>query len=356
MKLVFAGDFCPFDGCAVEFCDSIKNIFSAADYAFVNLECPLTNETTRIDKCGPNLKASPKQIAVLKDLGANGVTLANNHLLDYGGGAVLETLRICKDNGIKTVGAGENIDAARKILTLEKDGVKVAILNVVEREFSIAGENSPGANPLDLINVISDLESARQLVDKIILVVHGGLEHVPYPSPESVRLLRFLAEQKNVVAVIRHHPHIIQGVEWWKDVPIYYSLGNFYFPKKCVMPGGWNEGLLLTIEIGRNNIEVCHGRASVSDCKNGDFGMSMCDAGTLPEVVGDSATKFWQEVLMRRKYHYLSNVASPWTFWSRISNKFQVYRWLKLSRRQRLILKNYLLCPAHLEVLRHAVD
>lgn len=354
MKLVFAGDFCPFDGYEVNFDSSIRDRFSSADYSFVNLECPLTDGAEKIAKCGPNLKASPRQIAVLKTLGVNGVTLANNHLLDYGGAAAMETICLCEQNGIRTVGAGENLESARRILVLEKNGVKVGVLNFAEYEFSIAGTNFPGANPLDLINVMRDLDKARELAERIILVIHGGLEHVPHPSPESIRLLRFLAEQQNVVAVIRHHPHVIQGLEVWNGVPIYYSLGNFYFPSLTFKDRAWSEGLVVEMEIEGSRCCVHHHKVVVSRQQdNGAFHVSFCKTNTLPEVNTDRAAVAWRKAVIERRY--ITRLLSPWVLWMRVANKFGLYRLIRPSRRQLLADYDFVYCAAHLECVRTAI-
>ena len=353
MKLLFAGDVCPFDGYKVKFENSLKERFGTADFSFVNLECPLTDESSKIAKCGSNLKASPRQISVLKDIGVNGVTLANNHLLDYGGKAVMDTIRLCEQNGVRTVGAGKNLDAARRILVLEKNGVKVAILNVAEHEFSIAGKNSPGANPLDLINVMRDLYKAREMSERIILVVHGGLEHVPYPSPESVRLLRFLAEQKNVIAVIRHHPHIIQGNEMWNGVPIYYSLGNFYFPSRRASCDLWFEGLLVEVEVTESECQIKHRKVIMSRMPDmTTYRLSQAKECALPEVDTEQAEFVWREAVAERRY--ITQLFSPWTLWARIAHKFGLYRIIPPSRQRLLADYNIVCCEAHLECVRAA--
>jgi len=87
---------------------------------------------------------------LLKQIGFNIFTLANNHLKDYGSQGVLDTINSCVDNGILCVGAGKDMEKAVKPLILTKGNQKVAILNACENESSIATTERPGAAPLDI--------------------------------------------------------------------------------------------------------------------------------------------------------------------------------------------------------------
>lgn len=98
---------------------SVKDFLSTADYSIVNFECPIAGKGKPIVKCGPSHKCSESGIKAVKWIGFGGVTLANNHFLDYGEDGVLNTLAICYKHGIDTVGGDKNVDEASKNLYKE---------------------------------------------------------------------------------------------------------------------------------------------------------------------------------------------------------------------------------------------
>ena len=102
-----------------------------------NLECPATDNDVPITKCGPNLRARPKDIDLLRAMGFDVLSLANNHILDYGFAGIEETIAQCRICGIQTVGAGRNTQAAAEPLLVEKDQKRIGILSFAEAEFNI---------------------------------------------------------------------------------------------------------------------------------------------------------------------------------------------------------------------------
>jgi poly-gamma-glutamate synthesis protein (capsule biosynthesis protein) len=260
-KILFAGDLCPtgriekivLEGDQNRVDDIFKDILpyvKQSDYFVVNLECPLTHGTDPIEKIGPNLKADPKTIMLLNNLGANLVSLANNHIYDYGQTGLCETLQSCKDYGIATVGAGAILKAAQKPQYATIQGMRVAFVNFAEHEFCNANANQGGANSLDIVDNTRQIQIARSQADAVIVIIHGGHEHFYYPSPRMVKQYRFFAEQ-GAMAIIGHHTHCVSGYEIHKGVPIFYSLGNFLFDSKTNFPG-WYEGYMVELEIGNS--------------------------------------------------------------------------------------------------------
>jgi len=231
----------------------ILELFRNADLSLVNLECPLTRlgKEERIQKMGRHLKADPGTINFLNYLGIDAVTLANNHIFDYGAKGLEETLSLCKSNGIKTVGAGPALQEAVATLFMEINGIKIAIINIAENEWANASDTRGGANPMDIIGNVYQIREAKKQADFVFFIIHGGHELYHYPSPRMVRQYRFYAEQ-GASAVIGHHTHCISGTEVHKGVPIIYSTGNFFFPFDISFKG-WYEGMLVSFEIENNN-------------------------------------------------------------------------------------------------------
>ncbi len=165
----------------------------SADYSIVNLECPVAGEDAKgIQKNGPLLKCSSKTLEAIKFAGFQGVTLANNHIFDYGRKGLMQTISCCKMLEIDTVGGGGSLQDAAKILYIERNEEKLAIINCCEHEFSIASDNTAGANPLNPILQYNVIKKARENADYVVVIVHGGHEHYQLPSPRMKVTYRFL--------------------------------------------------------------------------------------------------------------------------------------------------------------------
>jgi poly-gamma-glutamate synthesis protein (capsule biosynthesis protein) len=238
-SLLFTGDFCPINPTDLLIKKDIQNVFSwnlleLFEYSSVNvlnLEAPLTKARKGILKCGPQLKVKPSIAANLKKAGFDISCLANNHIRDFGPKGVRDTLKTLKDNGIKPFGAGKNPKEAAKPLSIKRKKTKLTFLAFAENEFS--GADNPGGWGASTLNPIENLElitKTRQQSDVVIVVVHGGNEYCPFPSPRMVKLYRSFA-RAGATAVIGSHTHVPQGYELYKNVPIFYSLGNFVFPQ-----------------------------------------------------------------------------------------------------------------------------
>lgn len=198
-------------------------MFENTDFRIVNLEAPITPnyQHHKITKTGPHLRMSSNTVfPYLQQLNIDAVTMANNHILDYGEKGVTDTFCELNRQHIRYVGAGNNLSDAAKYLSIEKDGLKIAIINFCENEWSIAEEDTPGANPMDIIDNANQIREAKSTHDKVIVIVHGGHEYYNLPSPRMQKQYRFYADQGADI-VVGHHTHCISGNEVYKGVPIY---------------------------------------------------------------------------------------------------------------------------------------
>lgn len=263
MKILVAGDFCPTERLKpiVEsgdyhsiFCE-VEPIIKSADYSIVNYECPaVLGNYPPIEKCGPNLSSSPKGIEAIKYAGFNIATLANNHIMDFGTQGLMDTVSLCSQYNIDTVGVGKNLEDASKILYKRKDGETLAIINCCEHEFSIAGNDSAGANPLNPIQQYYKIKEAKQSADYVLVIVHGGHEMYQLPSLRMVDTYRFFIDA-GADAVVNHHQHCFSGYEFYNGKPIIYGLGNFCFDSSY-RNSIWNEGYLTIIDFCKNIINI----------------------------------------------------------------------------------------------------
>jgi hypothetical protein len=226
---------------------NLTDIFKKGDLNITNLESPLTDSSDKIRKSGPHIKSSPRNTSLLKELDIGLVTIANNHIMDFGETGLNDTIKTLSENSVLYVGAGSNLDEAQRPAYNDIKGLRLAVLNFTAHEFSIANSEQPGANPIDVIENYKQIISAKTTSDFQIVIVHTGIEHYGYPSPSTQKLFRFYASL-GVSAVVGHHSHCINGYEIYKSVPIFYGLGNFIFEGKGY-PSTWQEGLLLQLTL-----------------------------------------------------------------------------------------------------------
>jgi len=223
------------------FHDLLEEIANA-DLSVVNLESPLVSHQTPIVKVGPVLGSNTKCIEGFSGAKWHVLNLANNHILDHGASGLRETIHTIENAGLSFVGAGSNLKEAQTPLIREINGQRITVYSMAEREFSIAGEKTPGANPLDIANFIYAIRHYKQQ-GLFVVLIHGGNEYYPYPSPEMVRRCRFMIEM-GADAVISCHAHCPLPWEIYADRPIIYGLGNLIFDATRKEPDAWHEGYL----------------------------------------------------------------------------------------------------------------
>ena len=235
--------------------DGIKELYKATDINIVNLESPVNKngDSYKIIKHGPHLQTTEKIFDYLHELNITVVTLANNHLLDYGVQGIETTLEECKKNNILSAGAGINLNEAGKHIIIEKNNIKIAVVNFCEHEWSIATDETAGANPLDIIENLKQIQQAKATANFVLVIIHGGHEFYNLPSPRMIKQYRFFAEN-GADAVIGHHTHCVSGYEIHNNVPIFYGLGNMLFTKQNEEPG-WFTGLTVQLMLEKGQPE-----------------------------------------------------------------------------------------------------
>lgn len=205
--------------------------FAGAHIIFGNVEGPLTNRgTPEPDKTFVFRSPPTKVSAALKAAGFNVVSLANNHTLDYGADGLLQTIEVLNEAGILHSGAGADLMAARQPALIAVNGLKVAFLaySMTLPENFFAGPGKAGTAFGHEAHVRADVQSARKQADIVLVSFHWGQEGKTTLREYQTRLGR-IAIDAGASAVIGHHPHILQGIEQYKDGIILYSLGNFTF-------------------------------------------------------------------------------------------------------------------------------
>ncbi|MCW8810004.1 MAG: CapA family protein [Ignavibacteriaceae bacterium] len=234
----------------------------AADITVVNLECALTDQGTPHPTKAVVFRGSPENVAALTYAGIDVVTIANNHIIDYGLEGLQQTQSVLSEEEITFFGAGANSYEAMQPAFYLKSGVNFGLLSSSDRTgqynneqpYLNAGFNKPGFANLTESNIVQQINSVRDIADLIILEMHSGSEYSVSPedwfgkiilnedpdadedySPdlraplESDIETRHFAINQGADLVICHHPHIIQGLEVYQRKLIAHSLGNFVF-------------------------------------------------------------------------------------------------------------------------------
>lgn len=188
--------------------------------------------------------------------------LANNHIFDRAG--IRTTISLLEKLGVKHVGAGINIEYARKGIEIyDEYGEKYTILafgwDCISCQY--AKSNRQGVNPIDKENILKSIKNIKTNSGKIICFFHWNYELELYPQPFERTLAKLLIDE-GVYAVIGCHAHRPQGVEFYKGRPIVYGLGNFLFPQKVYFNGQLEfpeyASEELVFELGKNNSFSIH--------------------------------------------------------------------------------------------------
>jgi len=210
---------------------SVASLFQGADLAIANLENPLvSNGEAAEGKC--TLRGTPDWAKRMREAGIGLVTLANNHMMDHGEEGLFSTIRCLESEGILHVGAGKNREEACAARFLDvKGGGRLAFLARSSVEVSspcYATDTRPGVAFFEQEETLDQIRNCKGKADRLILLIHWGIEEYLYPTREQRTLARSMIDS-GVDLILGHHPHVIQGVERFPKGMVAYSLGNFLF-------------------------------------------------------------------------------------------------------------------------------
>lgn len=238
----------------------VKHITTAADITFGNLETTLATTGTRLPGKVIWFRAVPEAAEGLVDAGFDVLSLANNHILDYDTPALLETIQTLEEAGIGFVGAGENLEQARRPLVVVKNGIRVGFLAYNEfyhyywsysyRRTFEATEDIAGTAPMKEELIKEDIERLRELCDIVVVSLHWGIEESNNVTETQKELAYKIIDWGGDI-ILGHHPHVLQGIEFYKERPIVYSLANFVFDQN---DQNNNESMILDMTIEDNRI------------------------------------------------------------------------------------------------------
>lgn len=367
VKILFAGDFSPcrrYEPLVLEKKTDILgdalSIIENSDISFVNLECPLTTHTKKINKSGPTLKAHPKCAEALKPFSLIG--LANNHILDYGEIGLSSTLEACRSNGLATVGAGRDLAHAQEYGIKQVNKMSVAVIAISEHEFNQSESDGAGAAPVDLVDNFKQINNARSIADIVIVTIHGGNEYFQYPRPGLRKLCKHFIDL-GVDAVVCHHPHVPGAYEYHQGKPIVYSLGNFIFDS-INPPQDWDLGYMVQLTYdqvskGLKSLEIIPYRQSFElggiELLSGKEKHNVLDrVETYRKKLenNDAWLKEWHAFVKRQTSIYIVRNTFPFSFpgLGFLARNMPVEKILT-NKRNGMLKLNLLRCESHLELL-----
>lgn len=216
----------------VDFIDSeLKHTIKECDLAICNLEAPVTTtDSSPIKKAGPHIHQSKESIKIIKESGFNLVSIANNHIYDYGQKALENTIIELNKNNLSFVGGGKSFEEAYSPRSIEINDIKISIVAACENEFGCLYEKKDNGGYAWLLSekIEDTIRTLKKDNDFVILIAHAGVENVTIPLKEwRAKYRRFCDIGADII--IGHHPHVPQGYEEYNNSLIFYSLGNFYF-------------------------------------------------------------------------------------------------------------------------------
>jgi len=362
--VLFTGDLIPASTSGNIYSEELLCVLEDKDFSIVNLEATLTRSEDRILKTGNNFKSSPESVQHIIRGKFDAVALSNNHIRDFGDQGVLDTLKTCKKHNILTVGAGKNIEAASEPLTVRIKGKKIVFLNYSEREFNIAGQDRPGANPFDVIDAFYQINAAKAGSDYVIVIYHGGVEYHHLPTPEIIKRFKFLVDA-GADCVVSHHTHRCSGMIEYKKKPILFGLGNFLMPTKGKAFDSWRIGLVAKIEISDDGIlplfipTIMSHDFNLVDILTGDERQKILNfIDDISKKINNdkSIQDYWRAVYSNNTERIMKIIKSDSLLEYRLRKRFPLLFNSEITKYKHLNILNLIRCDSHREMFINILE
>ncbi|MFC1533698.1 CapA family protein [Thermodesulfobacteriota bacterium] len=256
LLLYFVGDVGPNREDHGSIFQHVSHILREKDIAFCQLEPNISSRGTPLPQARLPMRTDPKAASAIKDAGFDIVSFASNHCMDWGREAFFDTVDNLREQGLKVIGVGNNIEEARRPAIVERKGTRVASLayNSILPMGYWAEADRPGCAPMrawtfyeqiehdqpgtpcrkhtfankdDLKAMKEDIIKAKSQADIVIVSMHWGLHFVPAELADYQREAGHAAIDAGADLIIGHHAHILKGIEVYAGKVIFYSLCNF---------------------------------------------------------------------------------------------------------------------------------
>lgn len=264
-EILIAGDLCfAEDGFVLDHYDEVKDLSkcispeilkmtNAADLFYLNHEYCISDRGTPLEGKLYTFRAKPERMSLLEEMGTDLVSLANNHVYDYGEDALLDTFDLLDKAKIPYVGGGHNIKEAERPVYFIVNGIKIGFTAASNAEIvyytPAAGKDSPGImEAYDTTEYRKVIEEAAGQCDYLISYIHWGPEDTnTYEQYQHDQGKEFLEAGADIV--VGGHPHVLQGMEYIDGKPVVYSMGDFWFNDETKYTG------LLKLDIGPKGLD-----------------------------------------------------------------------------------------------------
>ena len=246
--------------------EDVENIFRSSDAVIINLECPITDTLSPVNKRFI-FRADSDVSPALRKAGITHAALANNHTIDQGRRGLTSTAYYLRQAGITPLGYGENQEAACRPVIISKKGMEIAVFNSVllPLENWVYLEGQPcvcQASVEDLAIRIRTLKAEKPNC-RVVAALHWGIEYHSKPTDRQRRDAYCLIDA-GADAIVGHHPHVVQEEEFYKSKPIFYSLGNFVFDP--IYPDA-KKSRLLQLIFGKEGISYRMKEMKIEECR-----------------------------------------------------------------------------------------
>lgn len=264
-EVVIAGDICfAEDGFVLDHYDTVNDLSkcissrilemsNAADVFYLNHEYVVSERGEPLEGKLYTFRAQPKRMALLEEMGTDLVSLANNHVYDYGEDALLDTMDLLDEAKIPYVGGGRDIEEAKRPAYFVVNGMKIGFVAATNAEIvyytPAATEDSPGVlEAYDTSEYNQVIKDASAQCDYLIAYIHWGPEDTNYYEQYQHDMGKeFLESGADIV--VGGHPHVLQGMEYIDSKPVIYSMGDFWFNDETKYTG------LLKLDISAKGLE-----------------------------------------------------------------------------------------------------
>ena len=227
--------------------ESLRREAGGADLFIVNEEFPFSNRGTPAPDKQYTFRLPPERVSLFREMEIDLVTLANNHALDYGTEALLDTCSTLEAAGIPYVGAGKDLEQAKAMHTEEVKGRTIGFIGatrVIPVADWAASSSRPGMlSAYDPSILLEEIRKGKEICDYLVVYIHWGIERADTPESYQRQMGKQMIDA-GADLVIGSHPHVLQGIEYYQGKPIVYSLGNYVFgssiPRTVLLKVQWD--------------------------------------------------------------------------------------------------------------------
>ncbi|MBR6159324.1 MAG: CapA family protein [Lachnospiraceae bacterium] len=220
--------------------DGVLSTMQSVDIMMANNEFPYSDRGTPTPNKTYTFRADPKDVHIMKDMGVDIVSLANNHAYDYGPDALIDTVDTLNDAKLPFVGAGKDFEEASRAAYFHANGHVISYVSATQIErygnpdTKEATKDSPGVlRTLDPAKAVAAIKEASEKSDFTVMYVHWGSESTDLVEQSQRELAKAYADA-GADLIIGDHSHCLQGIDYVEGVPVFYSLGNFWFNSKTL--------------------------------------------------------------------------------------------------------------------------